>query len=71
MGEERHQAVVQPELTVGDVDERVFPPCPFMKTRRRAGVIATERPRSSSTASSVDGDSQTVPGAQACSFDLV
>ena len=49
----------------------LLPPCPLRNTSRRAGVIATQRPRSSSTASSVVGDSQIVPGDQACSLDLV
>ncbi len=36
-----------------------------------AGLVATHRPMSSSTASSVVADNQIVPGDQACSFDLV
>jgi hypothetical protein len=40
-------------------------------TKRFALVVATQRPMSSSTASSVVADSQIVPGAQACSFDFV
>ena len=42
-----------------------------MNTSLRAGVIATQRPMSSSTASSVVADSQIVPADQACSFDFV
>ena len=49
----------------------LLPPWPLRNTSRRAGVIATHRPRSSSTASMVSADSHIVPGAQACSLDLV
>ncbi len=42
-----------------------------MNTSRRAGVIATQRPMSSRTLSSVSADSQIVPDDQACSFDFV
>ena len=38
---------------------------------RFAGVVATHRPMSSSTASNVVADNQIVPGLQACSFDFV
>ena len=48
-----------------------LPPWPFMNTSLRAGVVATQRPMSSSTASSVVADSQIVPADQACSFDFV
>ena len=48
-----------------------LPPWPFMKTSVRAGVAATQRPRSSSTASRVVADSQNVPADQACSLDFV
>jgi hypothetical protein len=49
----------------------LLPPCPLKNTSLRAGVIATHRPMSSSTASSVVAESQTVPADHACSFDLV
>ena len=49
----------------------LLPPWPLRNTSRRAGVMATQRPRSSSTASIVDADSHTVPGDQACSLDFV
>ena len=71
VGEERHQPVVQAQLAVGDVDERAVAAVAVEEHEPRAGVMATQRPRSSRTASSVDADSQTVPGDQACSFDLV
>ena len=48
-----------------------LPPWPLRNTSRRAGVMAMHRPRSRSTASRVSAESQMVPGAQACSFDLV
>jgi hypothetical protein len=48
-----------------------FPPWPLRKTSFRAGVLAMQRPMSSSTASSVDADNQMVPELQACSFDFV
>ena len=49
----------------------LLPPCPFKNTSLRAGSVASERPRSSNTDNMVCGDSQIVPGAHACSLDLV
>ena len=43
----------------------------FALALRRAGVVATQRPMSSSTRSNVSALSQIVPADQACSFDLV
>ena len=49
----------------------LLPPWPLKKTSRDAGVLAMQRPRSSSTASIVEADSQIVPLDHACSFDFV
>ena len=48
-----------------------LPPCPLKNTSLRAGVVATQRPMSSSTRSSVSALSQIVPADHACSFDFV
>jgi len=48
-----------------------LPPWPLKNTSRRAGVVATHRPMSSSTLSNVSADSQIVPADHACSFDFV
>ena len=72
VGEERHQAVVQAQLAVGDVHEGAVAAVPVEEHEALAPASSpTQRPRSSSTASSVDADSQTVPGDQACSLDFV
>ena len=48
-----------------------LPPWPLKNTSLRAGVVATQRPMSSSTRSIVSALSQTCPTDQACSFDFV
>ena len=52
------------------MSSELFPPWPLRNTSRRAGSMRSERPMSMNTLSSVEAESHTVPGAQACSLDL-
>ena len=56
VGEERHQAVGQTQLAVGDADQRRVAAVAVEEHERlRPACVATQRPMSSSTASSVVG----------------